>query len=112
MKAKCGHIIRKEEITYVNAHHGLCRQCHSNFVFLVELEGEYGKDALIQYWFAMILSNLSEDKEKTNCLLDHLIEYYQDKLKKVTSRHDDIYFHKMLYMLRSLQEPGDEKSLI
>ena len=112
MKAKCGHIIRKEEITYVNAHYGLCRQCHSNFVFLVELEGQYGKDALIEYWFAMILSNLSENREKTNCLLDHLIEYYLNKLGKGSSSYNEVYLRKMMFMLRSLQNPSDEKSLV
>jgi hypothetical protein len=27
MKAKCGHV---EDKTYSDAHHGLCRKCHSN----------------------------------------------------------------------------------
>ena len=48
MKAKCGHIVRNEESSYLNTHYGLCRRCHSNFVFLVELESRYGKDALIE----------------------------------------------------------------
>ena len=111
MKAKCGHIIRNEESSYVNTHYGLCRRCHSNFVFLIELEDQYGKDALIEYWFTMILSNLSEDREKTHCFLDHLIEYYQDKLK-IASSHNDKYLQKMLYMLHSLQEPINDKFLI
>ena len=111
MKAKCGHVIKDEEISYVNAHYGLCRRCHSNFIFLVELESQYGKDALIEYWFAIILSNLSEDREKTSCLLDHLIEYYQCKLK-VSPSHDSSYMQKMLYMLRSLQKPSNENSLV
>ena len=72
--------------------------------FLLNWKSQYGKDALIEYWFAMILSNLSEDREKTNCLLDHLIEYYQCKLK-VSSSHDYSYVQKMLYMLHSLQKP-------
>jgi hypothetical protein len=112
MKAKCGHIIRDEEISCVNAHYGLCRRCHSNFVFLVELEGQYGKDALIEYWFAMILSNLSEDRQKTDCFLNHMIEYYQGKLTKVSSSHDYSYLQKMLYMLHSLQKPNNENSLV
>jgi hypothetical protein len=111
MKAKCGHIVRNEESSYLNTHYGLCRRCHSNFVFLVELESQYGKDALIEYWFAMILSNISEDREKTNCFLDHLIEYYQGKLK-VSMSNNDRYLQKMLYMLHSLREPSNEKSLI
>ena len=37
MKARCGHV---EEKTYSDAHHGLCRVCHSNFAFLLELEIE------------------------------------------------------------------------
>jgi hypothetical protein len=112
MKAKCGHIVRKEEISYVNAHYGLCRQCHSNFVFLVELEDQYGKDALIEYWFAMILSNLSVNREKTKCLLDHLTDYYRDKSNNDSSSHDKAYVQKMMFMLQSLQNPSDEKSLV
>jgi hypothetical protein len=41
MKAKCGHV---EEKLYADAHHGLCRKCHSNFAFLLELEQKYGED--------------------------------------------------------------------
>jgi hypothetical protein len=44
MKAKYGHV---EEKTYSDAHRGLCRKCHSNFAFLLELEQKYGQDALI-----------------------------------------------------------------
>ncbi|MGB7696340.1 MAG: hypothetical protein WBL46_03865, partial [Nitrososphaeraceae archaeon] len=35
MKAKCGHVTEK---SYADAHGGLCRKCHSNFSFLLELE--------------------------------------------------------------------------
>jgi hypothetical protein len=50
MKAKCGHA---EDKRYSDAHHGLCRKCHSNFAFLLELEQKYGEDALIEYWYAI-----------------------------------------------------------
>jgi hypothetical protein len=61
MKAKCGHIVEK---SYAEAHWGLCRKCHSNFAFLNDLELKYGEDALVQYWYAMILANVSTG-EKT-----------------------------------------------
>jgi hypothetical protein len=60
----------------------------------------------------MILSNLSENREKTKCLLDHLIDYYQDKLNNGSSSYDEAYIQKMMFMLRSLQNPSDEKSLV
>ena len=44
MEARCGHV---EEKLYAAAHHGLCRKCHSNFAYLLELEERYGEDALI-----------------------------------------------------------------
>jgi hypothetical protein len=43
MKATCGHL---EEKSFTNANDGLCRKCHSNFAFLLELEAKYGEDAL------------------------------------------------------------------
>jgi hypothetical protein len=46
MKAKCGHVTEK---SYADAHGGLCRKCHSNFSFLLELEQKYGEDALVVY---------------------------------------------------------------
>jgi hypothetical protein len=52
METRCGHL---EEKLYADVHHGLCRQCLSNFVFLLELEEKYGEDALIEYWYAKIL---------------------------------------------------------
>ena len=44
MEARCGHL---EEKLYADVHHGLCRKCHSNFAFLLELEQKHGEDALI-----------------------------------------------------------------
>ncbi|HEU4446511.1 MAG TPA: hypothetical protein VFR94_17705 [Nitrososphaeraceae archaeon] len=102
MKAKCGHI---EENTYSDAHHGLCRKCHSNFAFLLELEQKYGEDALIEYWYAKILTySPSERKEQDiHCFIDHLIEFYQRNLIEVPSKQR--YIKKMLFMLRSIQKP-------
>ena len=107
MKARCGHV---EEKFYSDAHHGLCRKCHSNFAFLLELEQKYGEDALIEYWFAKILTySSSERKEDVGCLIDHLIDFYQRNLIKLPSKEK--YIRKMLFMLHSLQEPSDIESL-
>jgi hypothetical protein len=110
MKAKCGHL---EDKTYYDAHHGLCRKCHSNFAFLLELEQKCGEDALIEYWYAKILtySSSSETKggEELDCFIDHLIEFYEQNLIKFPSREK--YIRKMLYMLHSLQKPFDIDAL-
>ena len=85
MKAKCGHIVEKR---YADAHDGLCRRCHSNFSFLINLESKYGEDAVVQYWYAMILTHLSsgEDEQSTDCLIEHLIDIYQRELIMVPSK--------------------------
>ena len=111
MKAKCGH---EENKTYSNAHHGLCRKCHSNFAFLLELEQKYGEDALIEYWYAKILTYLPSQRkvrgeEEVDCFIDHLIEFYQRNIIKFPSREK--YIRKMLYMLHSLQQPFDIERL-
>jgi len=108
MKAKCGHV---EDKTYSDAHHGLCRKCHSNFAFLIELEQKYGEDALIEYWYAKILTySPSERKEiELDCFIDHLIEFYQQNLIKFPLKEK--YIRKMLYMLHSLQKPFDIETL-
>jgi hypothetical protein len=109
MKAKCGHV---EEKTYSDAHHGLCRKCHSSFAFLLELEQKYGEDVLIEYWFAKILTySYSQRKEEVqlDCFINHLIEFYQQNLIKFPSK--DKYIRKMLYMLHSLQKPFDIETL-
>ena len=85
MKATCGHL---EEKSFINANDGLCRKCHSNFAFLLELEAKYGEDALVEYWYAMILTHLSsrEDKQGVKCFIEHLIMFYQQKLVEVPSK--------------------------
>jgi hypothetical protein len=102
MKAKCGHVTEK---SYADAHGGLCRKCHSNFSSLLELEQKYGEDALVEYWYAKILTYPSQTKEEMDCFINHLIEFYQQKLTEVPSKQN--YIKKMLYMLRSIQEPFD-----
>jgi hypothetical protein len=97
MRAKCGHYVSE---SYARAHHGLCRKCHSNFAYLVELEEKYGDDALVEYWFSMIMVNLSNSREDADCLIDHLIDFYQRKLVEIPSKRR--YVHKMLFMLRSI----------
>src|SRR6266540_1040785 len=54
MKAKCGHVTER---SYAEAHNGLCRRCHSNFSFILELEQRYGEDALVEYWYSKIASS-------------------------------------------------------
>lgn len=104
MKARCGH---SESESYALAHHGLCRKCHSSFAYLIELEEKHGEDALVQYWYDRIMENLPDDNP--NCLIDHLIEFYQRKLAEVPSKQR--YISKMLFMLRSIKEPFDAESM-
>ena len=106
LRARCGHIASK---SYIKAHHGLCRRCHSNFSYLVELEGKYGEDALVEYWYSMILANLSDDGRDAHCLIDHLIEFYQRKLVEIPSKQR--YINKMLFMLRSIKQPFDAEKM-
>lgn len=105
-KARCGHYATR---WYVEAHSGLCRKCHSNFAAIIELEKKYGEDALVDYWYSMILANLPESKEEVGCLISHLIDFYQQKLIERPSKHK--YISKMLYMLRSIKQPFDADSL-
>ncbi|HEX2013966.1 MAG TPA: hypothetical protein VLA68_01940 [Nitrososphaera sp.] len=97
---------------YAEAHQGLCRRCHSNFAFLVELEEREGEDALVQYWYQKIMDNLPEDgsKDASDCMVDHLIEFYQRKLAEVPSKQG--YIQKMLYMLHSIKEPFDARAMV
>jgi hypothetical protein len=107
IRAKCGHVVEKK---YINVHDGLCRKCHSSFSFIQDLESKGGEDALVQYWYAMILTKLSGvNKQESTCLIGHLIEFYQNQLVIVPSK--ERYIRKMLYMLNSLLTPFDVKSL-
>lgn len=105
MKTRCGHF---ESNSYAKAHHGLCRHCHSNFAYLVELEEKHGEDALVEYWYSQILANLSESKDSV-CLIDHLIDFYQRKLVEIPSKQR--YITKMLYMLHSVKDPFDASKM-
>jgi hypothetical protein len=107
MRARCGHYVSE---SYARAHHGLCRKCHSNFAYLVELEEKYGDDALVEYWFSMIMVNLSDSRGDADCLIDHLIDFYQRKLVESPSKRR--YIHKMLFMLRSIKEPFDTQKMV
>jgi len=108
MEARCGHL---EEKIFADVHHGLCRKCHSSFAFLLELEEKYGEDALIEYWYSKILTYSSSGRKErdVDCLLDHLIGFYQENLIKYPSKKN--YIKKMLYMLYSLREPFDIETL-
>ncbi len=108
IKAKCGHLVEKK---YIDVHDGLCRKCHSNFSLIQEIESKGGEDALVQYWYAMILTRLSGvSEQESTCLIGHLIEFYQKQLVIVPSK--ERYVRKMLYMLNTLLTPFDAKSLI
>lgn len=105
-KTRCGHFATK---SYADVHGGLCRKCHANFATLVELEKRYGEDALVEYWYSSILTNMPESKEEITCFLSHLIDFYQQKLIETPSKQK--YIKKMLFMLQSLLEPFDIETL-
>lgn len=107
-EARCGHL---EEKLYADVHHGLCRKCHSNFAFLLELEEKYGENALLEYWYSKILTYSSSERkgQDVDCLINHLIEFYQENLIKYPSKKN--YIKKMLYMLYSLREPFNIETL-
>ena len=69
------------------------------------------KAVLIEYWYSRILTySSSERKERDiDCLVDHLIEFYQENLIKYPLKRN--YIKKMLYMLYSLREPFDIETL-
>ena len=107
MKAKCGHV---EEKIYSDAHHGLCRKCHSNFAFLLELEQKYGEDALIEHWYAKILAySSSERTENVACISGPFDRFLSGAFNRFPSKEK--YIRKMLFMLYSLQEPVDIETL-
>ena len=66
MEARCGHL---EEKLYADVHHGLCRKCHSNFAFLLELEQKHGEDALIEYWYSRIPIRHQKEKNEISTAL-------------------------------------------
>ena len=70
---------------------------------------KYGEDALVEYWSAKILTYPSETKEEVVCFINHLVEFYQQKLMEIPSKKN--YIKKMLYMLRSIKEPFDIQTL-
>jgi len=41
MNIRCGHLVDR---SFANNHNGLCRKCHSNFSFLLDLEEKFGED--------------------------------------------------------------------
>lgn len=104
--ARCGHPVSE---SYAKAHRGLCRQCHSNFAYLVELEEKHGEDALVEYWYSMILANISDGREDAGCLIDHLVDFYQRKLVEIPSKKR--YINKMIFMLHSIKDPFDPEKM-
>jgi hypothetical protein len=108
MKTHCGHL---SDRSFTNSHDGLCRKCHSNFSFLLDLEEKFGEDVVVEYWYGMILTRLSDDKQATQCFIEHLVDFYSRKLPEVSSNKQS-YIKKMLYMLNSLKKPFDTKSFV
>jgi hypothetical protein len=108
MNIRCGHLADR---SFANNHNGLCRKCHSNFSFLLDLEEKFGEDVVVEYWYGMILIRLSDDKHATQCFIEHLIDFYSKKLLQVSSSKQS-YIQKMLYMLNSLKKPFDIKSFV
>ena len=103
MKLKCGH---RERRSFAEAHQGLCRKCHSSFNFLLDLEHEYGEDALVEYWYGMILAKISDN----SCIVDHLIDFYECKMAEMPWKQS--YIGKMLFMLRSIKDPFKPEQMI
>ena len=42
MNLTCGH---QTDRSFAKGHNGLCRKCHSNFSFLLDIEEKFGEDA-------------------------------------------------------------------
>ncbi len=108
MNLRCGHLTDR---SFAKSHNGLCRKCHSNFSFLLDIEEKFGEDVVVEYWYGMILIRLSDDKQAIQCFIEHLTDFYSKKLSEVSSNKRS-YIQKMLYMLNSLKEPFDIKSFV
>ena len=108
MILRCRHLTDK---SFAKGHNGLCRKCHSNFSFLLDIEEKFGEDVVVEYWYGMILIRLSDDKQATQCFIEHLTDFYSKKLTEV-SPNKRFYIQKMLYMLNSLKKPFDIKSFV
>ena len=108
MNLRCGHLTDR---SFAKSHNRLCRKCHSNFSFLLDIEEKFGEDVVVEYWYGMILIRLSDDKQATQCFIEHLTDFYSKKLSEVSSNKRS-YIQKMLYMLKSLKEPFDIKSFV
>jgi hypothetical protein len=108
MNLHCRHLTDK---SFAKGHNGLCRKCHSNFSFLLDIEEKFGEDVVVEYWYGMILIRLSDDKQATQCFIEHLTDFYSKKLTEVSSSKRP-YIQKMLYMLNSLKKPFDFKSFV
>ena len=108
MSLRCGH---QTDRSFAKDHNGLCRKCHSNFSFLLDIEEKFGEDVVVEYWYGLILTRLSDDKQATECFIDHLTDFYLKKLSEVSSSKRS-YIQKMLFMLNSLKKPFDIKSFV
>lgn len=105
-RTRCGH---RAPASFSEAHGGLCRKCHSNFAFIMDMEKKYGEDALVEYWYSTILTRLPETQTEVQCFVSHLIEFYEARLRDRPSKRR--YIEKMLYMLRSIEKPSSSDEL-
>ena len=48
MNIRCGHLTDR---SFAKGHNGLCRKCHSNFSFLLDMEEKFGEDVIVEYWY-------------------------------------------------------------
>ena len=55
MNIRCGHLTDR---SFAKSHNGLCRKCHSNFSFLLDMEEKFGEDVIVEYWYGMILDTI------------------------------------------------------
>jgi hypothetical protein len=109
MNLRCDH---QTDRSFAKDHNGLCRKCHSNFSFLLDIEGKFGEDVVVEYWYGMILTRLSDDNNQaTQCFIEYLTDFYLKKLSEVSSSKRS-YIQKMLYTLNSLKKPFDIKSFV
>lgn len=95
MNIRCGHLTDR---SFAKSHNGLCRKCHSNFSFLLDMEEKFGEDVIVEYWYGMILIRLSDDKQATQCFIEHLTGFYSKEIVGGLLQETVIYTKNALYV--------------